>query len=199
MAGDEGAASPAREMMENPFEARDRSMAGDLSPVWRMLALSATPGGVAMRAPVVRALPVPDQPWRDSIADGVEEAAATGTTLIIPVERPWARAILTLLAHRRWRLVKTPSATEIRRELDRLGASVEATYSVWPSARTPRIAFPKGKTRLLTWAQRSGVLGGGGNRLWARVAARSPLFTPFAIMMSPGLALVVRVGTQRDA
>jgi len=199
MAGDEGAASPAREMMENPFEARDRSMAGDLSPVWRMLALSATPGGVAMRAPVVRALPVPDQPWRESIADGVEEAAATGTTLIIPVERPWARAILTLLAHRRWRLVKTPSATEIKRELDRLGASVEATYSVWPSARTPRIAFPKGKTRLLTWAQRSGVLGGGGNRLWARVAARSPLFTPFAIMMSPGLALVVRVGTQRDA
>jgi hypothetical protein len=199
MAGDEGAASQAREMMENPFEARDRSTAGDLSPVWRMLALSATHGGVAMRAPVVRALPVPDQPWRDSIVDGLEEAAATGATLIIPVERPWARAILTLLAHRRWRLVKTPSATEIKRELDRLGASVVATYSLWPSARTPRIAFPKGKTRLLTWAQRSGVLGGGGNRLWARVAARSPLFTPFAIMMSPGLALVVRVGTQRDA
>lgn len=199
MAGDEGAAGPAGEMMDNPFQARDRSVAGDLSPVWRMLALSATPGGVAMRTPVVRALPVTDQPWRDTIAEGLGEAKTAGTTLIIPVERPWARAILTLLAHRRWKLVKTPSATEIKEELDRLGASVEAIYTVWPSARTPRIAFPKGKTRLLTWAQRSGVLGGGGNRLWARAAARSRFFTPFAIMMSPGLAFVVRVGIERDA
>jgi hypothetical protein len=187
-------------MMEETFEAPDRSVAEDLSPVWRMLAASVpSEDGAATRDPVVRALPVPDRAWQSVLAEGVSAAAESGSTLIIPVERPLARAILTLLANRKWRLVKTPPVGKISHELERLGARIDSTFSLWPSARTPRIAFPKGRTRLVRWAQRSGVLGGGGNRLWARSAARSPLFTPFAMLMAPGVALVVRVEPRNDA
>jgi hypothetical protein len=179
-------------MTDDIFKAADRSLADDLSPVWRMLA-------AGTGEPVVRALPEPGRPWQSVLAEGVTAAAASGTTLVIPVEKPLARAILSLLANRKWSMVKTPSVGKIQDELHRLGARVDSTFALWPSARTPRIAFPKGRTRLVRWAQRSGVLGGGGNRLWARTAARSPLFTPFAMSMAPGVALVVKVRRQTDA
>ena len=187
-------------MTEERFEAQDRSVEGDLSPVWKMLALSAkADGSVRIQEPIVRPLPVSDRTWQSSLAEGLALAAESGTTLVIPVERPVPRAVLSLLAGRKWNLVRTPSAGTIRDELDRLGAGIVGTYTLWPSARTPRIAFPQGKNRLVTWAQRSGVLGGGGNRLWARTAARSPLFTPFAILMAPAYALVVRAERAADA
>jgi len=44
---------------------------------------------------------------------------------------------------------------------------------------------------MLYWLQTSGVLGGGGNRLWARILARSVLFTPVAAALAPGIAFVV--------
>lgn len=179
-------------MTDDIFKAADRSVADDLSPVWRMLAEGTS-------EPVVRALPQPGRSWQSVLAEGVAAAASSGTTLVIPVEKPVARAVLSLLANRKWSMAKTPSIGKIKDELHRLGARVDSTFSLWPSARTPRIAFPEGRTRLVRWAQRSGVLGGGGNRLWARSAARSPLFTPFAMLMAPGVALVVEVRRQADA
>ena len=179
-------------MTDDIFKPADRSVVDDLSPVWRMLA-----EGVS--EPVVQALPQPGRSWQSVLAEGVAAAAASDKTLVIPVEKPLARAILSLLANRKWSMVKTPSIGKIKDELHRLGARVESTFALWPSARTPRIAFPQGHTRLVRWAQRSGVLGGGGNRLWARSAARSPLFTPFAMSMAPGVALVVKVRKPADA
>jgi hypothetical protein len=179
-------------MTDDIFKPADRSVADDLSPVWRMLAEGTS-------EPVVRALPQPGRSWQSVLAEGVTEAAASGRTLVIPVEKPLARAVLSLLANRKWSMVKTPSVGKIKDELHRLGARVDNSFALWPSARTPRIAFPEGRTRLVHWAQRSGVLGGGGNRLWARSAARSPLFTPFAMLMAPGVALVVKVRRQADA
>jgi hypothetical protein len=173
-------------MSEDIFAAADRSVADDLSPVWRMLAAGST-------TPVVRALPDPDRTWESVVGDGMQAAADEGATLIIPIEKPVARALLTLVANRKWRYVPTPSARKVEAEVERLGGRVVGAYSLWPSSRTPRIAFPEGRSGLVRWAQRSGVLGGGGNRLWARSAARSRLFTPFAMYLSPGLALVVEV------
>ncbi len=187
-------------MTEERFEAQDRSVEGDLSPVWKMLALSAkSDGSVQIREPIVRPMPVSDRSWQASLADGLAMAVVSGSTLVVPVARPVPRAMLSLLAGRRPTLVRTPSAATIQAELGRLGAEIVGTYTLWPSARTPRIAFPQGKNRLVTWAQRSGVLGGGGNRLWARTAARSPLFTPFAILMAPAYAIVVRGERAPDA
>jgi hypothetical protein len=174
-------------MSEDIFAAADRSVADDLSPVWRMLAAGSS-------TPVVRALPDPGRAWESVVEDGMRAAAEEGATLIIPIEKPVSRTLLTLVANRRWRYVPTPSAGKVFAEVDRLGGRVVGAYSLWPSSRTPRIAFPRGSSGLVKWAQRSGVLGGGGNRLWARSAARSRLFTPFAMYMSPGLALVVEVG-----
>jgi hypothetical protein len=134
------------------------------------------------------------------IDDGMKAASDVGATLIIPIEKPIARTLLTLAANRRWQYTPAPSASKVSAEVRRLGGRVVGVYSLWPSSRTPRIAFPQGKSGLVRWAQRSGVLGGGGNRLWARSAARSRLFTPFAKFMSPGVALVVDVkGGRSDA
>ncbi len=179
-------------MSEDIFAAADRSVADDLSPVWRMLAAGSS-------TPVVRALPTAGQSWESVVADGVRAAAGAGVTLIIPIERAVARTLLTLAANRRWRYTPTPSQAKVGAEVERLGGRVVGAYSLWPSSRTPRIAFPEGRSSLVRWAQRSGVLGGGGNRLWARSAARSRLFTPFAMYMSPGIALVVEVSGGQDA
>ena len=173
-------------MSDDIFAAPDRSVADDLSPVWRMLAARSN-------TPIVRPLPDPDRRWEAVVAEGVRAAEESGTTLIIPIEKPVARALLTLAANRKWRYTPTPSATKVTAEVQRLGGRVVGAYSLWPSSRTPRIAFPEGKSGLVRWAQRSGVLGGGGNRLWARSAARSALFTPFAMYMSPGVAVVIEV------
>ena len=179
-------------MTEDIFAASDRSVADDLSPVWRMLAAGSS-------TPIVRALPSSDVGWESVISEGMKAAAEGGATLIIPLEKPVARTLLTLAANRKWRYIPTPSASKVSAEVRRLGGRVVGAYSLWPSSRTPRIAFPEGRSGLVRWAQRSGVLGGGGNRLWARSAARSRLFTPFAMYMSPGVALVVEVEGRSDA
>jgi hypothetical protein len=157
------------------------------------------PGTARQVAPVVVALPDDDQPWSDLIERGAAEARREGGTMIVALERPLARALLSLLAGKRWDLRQAPSIAEIEAELREHSMRLEQTFILWPSARTPRIATPRRARRPLIWAQRSGVLGGGGSRLWARVAARSPLFTPLALLLHPGLALVARPARDRDA
>ena len=178
-------------MREKSFTSPDRSLPDDMSPVWLMLAdTGAEAGGPVV--PIVCALPTDEKPWRSALQVSVERMLKTRTTLIVPLERTGARAVLSLLAHGRLEIRKAPSLRTVRKTIRALGGEIQDAYVLWPNARAPRLAYPKGKRQLVTWAQRSGVLGGGGNRLWARSAARSVLFTPLAAVLSPGLALVVR-------
>ena len=180
-------------------EAPDRSRPGDLSPIWRMLVPGQSASGDSA-TPLVVALSGLEQPWAAALSERLNGSRGPGGTAIIVLDRPWSGALLSLLAHGRWRMTRAPSLRRVRRELqERAGAELLATYVLWPSARTPRIAFPRGKRRLVTWAQRSGVLGGGGNRLWARRLARSMFFTPIAALLAPGLALVVRLQEESRA
>jgi hypothetical protein len=169
----------------------DRTLPADLSPIWRLLA----PGGKAgltPASPIVRILGA-EGDWRQALHEALGEAKVGAVSLIVVMEGRISRAVLSLMARGRLSLKKTPRAQEVRDELAREGAAIKGTYVLWPSARAPRIAFPDGRRKVVAWAQRSGVLGGGGNRLWARVAARSPLFTPLAVAMRPGVAFVVDV------
>ena len=170
----------------------DRTRAGDLSPIWRLL----TPSGSEVR---VVALPESNRAWRDVLDEGLEPVRTSGGSAIVVLDRPGARAFLSLLAHGRWSMPRAPSPRAVRRRIHQLGGEVEACHVLWPSARGPRIAFPRRRHRLIVWAQRSGVLGGGGNRLWARKLARSVLFTPWAVVISPGLAFVVRFREEANA
>ena len=178
----------------------DRLQPGDLSPIWRMLAPSESGDHAGEPVdPTVVALPEPDRSWVSVLEEGLSKTREAGGAAIIVLDRPRSRALLSLLAHGRWRMMRAPSLRKVRESVQGFGAEIQATYVLWPSARTPRIVFPTGKRRLVTWAQRSGVLGGGGNRLWARRAARSLLFTPFAALMAPGIAFVVRLREGRRA
>ncbi len=112
--------------------------------------------------------------------------------LIVSVPRPLARWALQILARRSPRRPEGPGPAAIRRVLDDLGMVVEHSYTLWPSAASPRLANPHANRRAFYWLQRSGVLGGGGQRLWARALARSLLFTPLAVVLAPGIALVAQ-------
>ena len=59
-------------MTDDIFKPADRSVADDLSPVWRMLA-------EGISEPVVQALPQPGRSWQSVLAEGVAAAAACRT------------------------------------------------------------------------------------------------------------------------
>jgi hypothetical protein len=153
-----------------------------LNPIWVLLARGGSPN-LWMR-------PTAREAWEPSLA------AAAGSVedgeLIVSVGRPLARSVLARLSGRGATSAKGPGPAEVEAALEQHGLEVVSTYELWPSARSPRIAFPRGSFHMLYWLQTSGVLGGGGDRLWARVLARSVAFTPVAAVLSPGIAYVVR-------
>lgn len=136
------------------------------------------------------------KPWQESLDAAISDVGPD-ERLIVSVPRPFARRVLSLLSGRGRGSGTGPSPDDVKGALTVRGMVVEATYGLWPSARSPRLAFPRSRLRMLLWAQRSGVLGGGGNRLWARALARSILFTPVAPVILPGLAFVARPGGTR--
>jgi hypothetical protein len=153
-----------------------------LNPIWVLLSSGGRPN-LWMR-------PAGGADWEPSLA-----AAATSIEdgeLIVSVARPLARSVLARISGRGGLSTKGPGPGDIEAALERRGLEVVASYDLWPSSRSPRIAFPRGRFHMLFWLQTSGVLGGGGNRLWARVMARSVAFTPVAAVLSPGIAYVVR-------
>jgi hypothetical protein len=134
--------------------------------------------------------PTGDEAWEPSLAAAA--ASVDDGELIVSVARPLARSVLARITGRGALSTKGPGPGEIEAALNWHGLEMVATYDLWPSARSPRIAFPRGRFHMLYWLQTSGVLGGGGNRLWARAMARSVAFTPVAAVLSPGIAYVVR-------
>lgn len=158
------------------------------SPIWRLIAENA--GARPEQGAVI--LPVTDDDWRDDFVASLA-LAEPGDLIFAVVGRGKARAVLGLLSHGVWRHTASPGLAEVGDVLRRLGVRVEQRYALWPSAHQVRLAFPKPSYRVNAWVQRSGVLGGGGRRVWARALARSPLFTPLSRLLTPGVALVGRV------
>jgi hypothetical protein len=153
-----------------------------LNPIWVLLSRGSTPN-LWMR-PTGRA------DWEASLATAA--GVMDDGELIVSVARPLARSVLARISGRGGLSTKGPGPGDIEEALERHGLEIVASYDLWPSSRSPRIAFPRGRIHMLYWLQTSGVLGGGGNRLWARVMARSVAFTPVAAVLSPGIAYVVR-------
>jgi hypothetical protein len=153
-----------------------------LNPIWVLLSRGGPPN-LWMR-------PMGGADWEPSLA--AAGSSIEDGELIVSVSRPLARSVLARISGRGGLSAKGPGPSDIEAALERQGLEVVASYDLWPSARSPRIAFPRGRFHMLFWLQTSGVLGGGGNRLWARVMARSVAFTPVAAVLSPGIAYVVR-------
>jgi hypothetical protein len=120
------------------------------------------------------------------------ERVPPGGVLLLTCERGSHRAILRLLSSGRWRRVRTPSLRKLARVLRNAELDIEARYAVWPSADRPRVVVPADCYAAVRWVQRSGVLGGGGQRLITRTLARSRLFTPLSFLLAPGVAVVAR-------
>jgi hypothetical protein len=154
-----------------------------LNPIWVLLAK----GG----EPKLWISPPGGRSWRESLHEASVQLA-DGGDLIVSVPRPMARSALARLAGRGGLSSRGPKPKTVIEALEEEKIEVVASYGLWPSARSPRVAFPWGRLNILLWLQTSGVLGGGGNRLWARIRARSILFTPLAAVLTPGLALVTR-------
>jgi hypothetical protein len=153
-----------------------------LNPIWVLLSKGESPN---LWMP-----PTGGKEWAASLESA--SASLGDAELIVSVGRPLARSALSRLSGRGRLSSKGPSPTDMTDAFARERLEVIATYGLWPSARSPRIAFPWGHIHMLYWLQTSGVLGGGGNRLWARILARSVLFTPVAAAIAPGIAFVVR-------
>lgn len=159
------------------------------NPIWALLGYD---GGKTTGLWMVPA----QRPWRESLETALA-GLAPGQSLVVAVPRPFGRSALARLSGRGSDRRKGPSPGGVAAVLEEHGMDVASTFGLWPSARSPRIAFPRSRFHVLRWLQTAGVLGGGGNRLWARVLARSPLFTPVVPLVLPGVAMVTRRGPER--
>lgn len=153
-----------------------------LNPIWVLLSRGESPN---LWMP-----PPGGKDWAGSLQSA--SASLGDDELIVSVGRPLARSALARLSGRGASSGKGPGPAEMKEAFAKENLEVVASYGLWPSARSPRIAFPWGHIHMFYWLQTSGVLGGGGNRLWARMLARSILFTPVAAALAPGIAFVVR-------
>jgi hypothetical protein len=129
---------------------------------------------------------------RAEILSNATDQIPSGGVLLLTCERGNHRAILQLLSSGRWRRVRTQSLRRLARDLRDAELDIEARYAVWPSADCPRVVVSADSYAAVRWVQRSGVLGGGGEGLIARALARSRLFTPFAFLLAPAMAIVAR-------
>jgi hypothetical protein len=171
-----------------------------IHPIWRILlsyATEGTPGRSGEAGSNAVWLPLNESSdWR-GVLDEAMGRMSGGDILLLTFDLGISRRVLTLLARRRWRSGHYPPARAIFQRLRQAGLKIEGKYVVWPSVSLPRVCFPATSFRPLHWVQRSGVLGGGGNNLIARALARSALFTPFAFLLAPGVAVVTRSGSVR--
>jgi hypothetical protein len=158
-------------------------------PVWRLLRTSSA--GPIGDVVALCELPDSDSAWRGALA-AASAPVPPGEALMVACERGTHGAILHFLAHRRWLRVHTPSIRRVVESLRNEGFDIEDTYSVWPSARRPRVVVPARSYRSLRSVQRSGVLGGGGTSLIGRSLASSVLAARLTYHLPPATAIVAR-------
>jgi hypothetical protein len=165
----------------------------ELHPVWRIL-LSAendgpSPGSESLR--VITCELLDRESWRGALTEAMEMIPPNGF-LLVNSHRGLPQAVLELVSHARLKRSRSPSLRKVRALLHESGFEILTEYSIWPSTGSPRVAFRASSFRAFRWIQRSGVLGGGGDRVRARALARSALFTPVAYLLSPRVAFVAR-------
>jgi hypothetical protein len=170
-------------------DATDRS--DPIACVWALLALpeDATGGrsGIGGVSVVACDLEHAGGSWRDLLHDEIERVPPGGA-LGVTGARVIPMALLEMLSHARWRRVAGPSRQRVEDALRRSGLDVIGRYRMWPTSRNPRVA--SSGARAAGWMQRSGVLGGGGNRMLMRAVARSRLVTPLVGFLAPRYGVV---------
>lgn len=129
--------------------------------------------------------------WESELRSAVQ-ALPPAATIVILLRRGLAVLILEALAGRFTRRLPGPPLQRVLAALTSEGIEKVATYGVWPSLENPRFLYTGTSTTAAKWIHRSGALGGGGTRLWARRLARSSLFAPLIGLLTPGYALVGR-------
>ena len=130
--------------------------------------------------------------WRAELRKAVDSRAEW---FLIAGDRAAALALLKLLPWRKHSGGVGASRATILEAVSSVGLEPISLYSVWPTAGSPRVAYPLGAKRSFRWLQRSGVIGGGGSRVWARMLAQSRFATPILSLLAPGIILVSRRGS----
>ena len=155
-------------------------------PLWRAL----FPGGQteALEGSIC-ALSGSEHHWREQL-----RAAAGATSendwLLVAADRSTAVRLLKIVPWRPSRSGQVRSRSAVVAAARDAGLETVATYTVWPSSGLPRVAYPVDNYRAFRWLQRTGVIGGGGGRIWARLLARSRFTTPLLWALAPGMILV---------
>lgn len=158
--------------------------------VWELVAsgtMSRRQGGTEPR---LCFLPAARSSWTPVLESALDRLSPD-ETLIVAFDCGWRRAFLRLLVRRSFHGKKGPSVRQVTRMFREKNARVLASYRVWPAAERPRVMVPAGPSREFAWVHRTGVIGGGGHRLWMRALARSAFASRLVLALAPGLALLV--------
>ncbi len=161
-----------------------------IQPIWALLASSADGVEVAgdRRGAEIIACDLEGSgaSWPDLLRAAIDQVPAGGA-LAVTGNRAFTTTLLGARSKAARRRATAPPRRRVEEALRRTGFSVVGRYRMWPSSQDPRIAWSG--WRAAAWMQRSGVLGGGGERLLRRAAARSSLVTPLVSLLAPGYAV----------
>jgi hypothetical protein len=158
-------------------------------PLWRLLLEWAHPAPDPDTPRVLLLDVTAAQGWRTDLDRQLDGADPIACAFIVYERRGW-RA-LRVWGHRDRAPVRAPTFRAVTSVLTERGLVVRERFGVWPDVTSPRLAFPSRARRALRWLQRTGTLGGGGQRLWVRAALR--VMPPARVLgaLTPGVALLV--------
>jgi hypothetical protein len=174
-----------------PREGEGTGRSDTIQPMWAaLLAASAdrAEGEGDRRGPEIVACDLEGSgaSWRDRLRAAIDQVPPGGT-LGVSGNRAIPTVLLGARSQARRRRVTAPPPRRVEEALSDAGLRVVGRYRVWPSSKDPRIAWSGSSAA--GWMQRSGVLGGGGERILGRAAARSRLVTPLVTFLAPGYAV----------
>ena len=158
-------------------------------PMWAALTPAADPVGTVMTWLLDTNSPLADL----RRLGGRIRASPPGTRILVVGERRCLRLLLQERRHpaRWWR---APNLRQLVAVLERSGAVVDPPMIAWPSGRSARVVGQARAPASWRWAQRTGVLGGGGAQRLVRRMMRSILAAPLIRPLTSG---VVLTGTRR--
>lgn len=127
---------------------------------------------------------------------GALHAVREGQTLIVSCERRSLRTALWWW-RRPAKWLALPSSRALETRLVEARVQRLSRHLAWPSVGRPRVVAPQSERAAWHWAQRAGVLGGGGSSWLQRQLLGSMLFTPFTRQFASGLVTAVTRSTPR--